>query len=267
MPNCFIVMPITTPDNALAAYRGDTEHFRHVLDVLFAPAVAEIGYALWPPSAKGSDLIHDQIVKQLETADLVLCDMSALNANVFFELGIRTALDKPVSLVKDDVTTSIPFDAAVLNYYTYSAALNAWSLKDDVSKLATHLKESVSGSKGRNAMWRRFGLTIRAGLPTEQDPDPRDAKLDLLIDETSALSRAVADLAGSPRRETRMGVFIADALKLVNPSDLRRVAIEPQGDYVVNVVSPNIPVSVQETLTDLGRHHGIKVNLRWIESL
>jgi nucleoside 2-deoxyribosyltransferase len=134
-------MPITTPDNLLAAYQGDTDHFQHVLDVLFEPAVSEIGYEVWRPSAKGSDLIHDQIIKQLETADLVLCDMSALNANVFFELGIRTALDKPVSLVRDEVTARIPFDAAVLNYHTYEAALNAWSLSREVSKLANHLKD------------------------------------------------------------------------------------------------------------------------------
>lgn len=41
----------------------------------------------------------------VEEADMVLCDMSRLNANVFFELGIRTALDRPAALVKDDQTT------------------------------------------------------------------------------------------------------------------------------------------------------------------
>ena len=55
-----------------------------------------------PPTASGSDLIHAKIIKNLETADLVLCDMSALNPNVFFEFGMRTALNKPAL---DDATT------------------------------------------------------------------------------------------------------------------------------------------------------------------
>ena len=42
----------------------------------------------------GADLIHAQIVKNLQFADVVLCDVSTHNPNVFFELGIRTALNR-----------------------------------------------------------------------------------------------------------------------------------------------------------------------------
>jgi len=45
-------------------------------------------------------LIHAEIIRNIENADLVLCDMSCLNPNVFFEFGIRTSLNKPVSVVK-----------------------------------------------------------------------------------------------------------------------------------------------------------------------
>ena len=262
MPNCFI-MPITTPDNFLSSYRGDKDHFKHVLDVLFEPAIAELGYEVRRPSARGSDLIHDQIIKHLEMADLVLCDMSTLNANVFFELGIRTALDKPVSLVRDDATPRIPFDTAVLNYHTYNSALEAWSLREEVSRLAGHLKDSISGSEGRNTMWRRFGLTIHADLPSEQNP--QDAKLNLIIEETSALSRTVDTLAGSSR-ESRMGAFFSDVLERIDPNILRGITLEPLGDYVVTA-SPGDPRvdafelhDLREHLAALGQSHGIKVN-------
>lgn len=84
-------MPITTPPELLAIYANDRDHFPHVLKHLFAPAIEKAQYEVIPPAAKGSDLIHAEIIKHLETADLVLCDMSTLNPNVFFELGIRTA--------------------------------------------------------------------------------------------------------------------------------------------------------------------------------
>lgn len=46
--------------------------------------------------------------------------MSILNANVFFEFGIRTALNKPVCILKDNLTKSIPFDASMVNYREYN---------------------------------------------------------------------------------------------------------------------------------------------------
>ena len=38
---CFIIMPITVPDWALASYRDGADHFAHVLHGLFIPAVKQ----------------------------------------------------------------------------------------------------------------------------------------------------------------------------------------------------------------------------------
>jgi len=81
-------MPVTTPEHSIAAYGGDKDHFKHVLECLFIPAVEKAGLKPIPPIAKGADVIHAGIVQNLEKTDIVLCDMSSLNANVFFELGI-----------------------------------------------------------------------------------------------------------------------------------------------------------------------------------
>ena len=96
MSDCFIIMPITTPEHLVDQYKEDSDHFLHVLEHLFIPAVEKTGYTPVPPSATGSDLIQAEIISQLENADHVLCDISTLNPNVFFELGIRTAVEKPV---------------------------------------------------------------------------------------------------------------------------------------------------------------------------
>ena len=106
-------------------YSNDADHFRHVLDHLFIPALEKIKMNPIRPIAEGSDLIHAEIIKNLEKADLVLCDASCLNPNVFYELGIRTALDKPVAIVRDDMTPKIPFDTTIINHHTYESALRA----------------------------------------------------------------------------------------------------------------------------------------------
>ncbi len=110
MPDCFIIMPITTPELFVPLYSGDKLHFHHVLEHLFIPALEKNKFNPIRPIAEGSDVIHAEIIKNLEKADLVLCDASCLNPNVFYELGIRTALDKPVCIVKDEITQKIPFD-------------------------------------------------------------------------------------------------------------------------------------------------------------
>lgn len=155
---CFIIMPITTPDAFRDIYRDGKDHFHHVLDCLLIPAVEKAGYKAIPPSAKGSDLIHAEIVSNLETADLVLCDMSCLNPNVFFEFGIRTALNKPVCVVKDEHTKDVPFDAGILNHQQYKSTLEPWELEGEVEQLAEHLRQSGTRSEGQNTLWKYFGL-------------------------------------------------------------------------------------------------------------
>ena len=72
---CFVAMPITTPASYVEKL-GDPEHFAHVLTHLFVPALEEAGLAVILPSTRGAELIYAEIIKNLEQADLVLCDLS-----------------------------------------------------------------------------------------------------------------------------------------------------------------------------------------------
>ena len=185
LAKCFVVMPVSTPEMWVQRY-NDQEHFRHVLDHLFTPALTSANYEVVPPTASGSDLIHAEIIKNLEKCELVLCDISTSNPNVFFELGIRTSLDGPVVLVRDNFTTQLPFDTGSINTYTYESSLQPWILESQISGLAKHITEAAEKSGDRNSLWRYFGLTQRA-TPAEVT-DPTQAKLDLLIGEVTRLA-------------------------------------------------------------------------------
>jgi hypothetical protein len=187
MTRCFVAMPITTP-KPYADQLDDTEHFLHVLNSLFEPALVKAGYEAVPPISSGSELIHASIIKNLEECELVLCDISALNPNVFFELGIRTALNKPVVIVRDSLTRAIPFDTASINTHTYDVSLRAWLIESEVDKLATHITVTAAKSEGQNPLWRFFGIQQTA--QPAQIENPTEAKLDLLIAEISDLKRA-----------------------------------------------------------------------------
>lgn len=179
-------MPITTP-KPYADQLDDPEHFMHVLHSLFVPALVKAGYEVVQPISSGSELIQAAIIKNLEECELVLCDISALNPNVFFELGIRTALNKPVVLVRDTLTPTIPFDTSSINAHTYDVGLRAWLIDTEIDKLVAHISTTDEKSGGQNPLWRFFGITQTA-QPAVVD-DPTAAKLDLLMAEVSELKR------------------------------------------------------------------------------
>ncbi len=80
--SCFIIMPISTPKNLVELYKGDENHFGHVLETLFVPAVQAAGLKPISPKSKGSEVIHGDIIKNIESADMLLCDMSALRVRL-----------------------------------------------------------------------------------------------------------------------------------------------------------------------------------------
>ena len=166
-------MPISTPENLISEYRDSKEHFQHVLDCLILPSIAKAGFEAILPRAKGTDLIHAGIVNNLEIADLVLCDISTLNANVFFEFGIRTSLNKPVCIIKDNITKKVPFDTAILNYYEYDSSLEPWNLETEKENLFKHITDSYKRSNGSNDMWKYFGFKSEA-VPTKGELSLRE---------------------------------------------------------------------------------------------
>ena len=203
MADCFIIMPISTPDFLVPTYLNDKDHFQHVLECLFIPAIEKVGLKPIPPIAKGADIIHAGIVQNLEKADIVLCDMSSLNANVFFELGIRTAIGKPVCIVKDDATPKVPFDMTVVNYHTYASSLPSWRLNTEIEFLATHLKSSLELSAGENTLWKYFSLSQRAQLSHPKDvTQDRLAMLSVQVEGLSRKLDMIERPADAPRVPT-----------------------------------------------------------------
>lgn len=185
-------MPITTPEPFVDAYRDGAEHFRHVLQCLIIPSIEAAGYLPIPPIAKGADLIHAEIIRNIEQSDLVLCDMSCLNPNVFFEFGIRTSLNKPICIVKDELTVKVPFDTGILNHHEYKRSLEPWELPDEIKKLSEHIKSSDSRSKGENTLWKYFGLRSEARAYVGETGT--EAKIDYLTMQMDSLRQQIGNL-------------------------------------------------------------------------
>jgi len=257
---CFVIMPITTPAS-YADSHADNNHFQHVMDHLFQPALELAGYIAIPPSVVGSELIHAEVVKHLEQAELVLCDLSSLNPNVLFELGIRTSLDRAVAVVKDNLTASIPFDINAMNIFTYDGSLMPWTLDGEVEKLATHIKNVTVNLDEGNAMWRYFGLTKRA-RPSDAGSNPIEAKLDLIFNELlwQRTPPGPNETEYAPVADThrQLRTEIADALTI---NGVTPFSMQFQADDSILVISTAVPLprSAKDKVMDIANKWRVEV--------
>jgi len=166
---CFIAMPITTPPEYAAEF-ADADHFEHVLEYLFKPAIRRAGFEPWPPKVTGPHIIHAEFTRALCYAELVLVDLSGYNANVLFELGLRTGRDMPVALVCDEVTGPPPFDLFGWHCHRYRATgIRPWSLEDQIAALAAHIAAAAEESDGHNRYWDAYGVPQGTGY--DRSPD------------------------------------------------------------------------------------------------
>ena len=125
----FVVMPFSTRKPVGFDGQEIEPHreinFDHVYDHLFVPALKQAGYeAFRADSEVGAGDIRTDMFFELVTADLVVADISILNANVFYELGIRHGVcPRGVLIVKNNLVPSRPFDIAPDRSFTYDASL------------------------------------------------------------------------------------------------------------------------------------------------
>ncbi|MCP4610312.1 MAG: hypothetical protein GY845_16500 [Planctomycetes bacterium] len=238
--NCFIIMPITTPEQLVERYKGDDKHFDHVLEHLFVPALTEAGFNPISPKSTGSNVIQAEIIKQLSDCELVLCDMSILNPNVFYEFGIRTALDKPVALVVDNKTKPIPFDTNILNYHEYDSEVVPWTLEDQMKELTKHVKAAYNKSKDQNALWKYFGVAQTGTFKPEEAE--MGEKIDLIMNKLSALEKEQKKSEAPPDTGDIWSQNLRDPISLI-----------PQYGSVVNRSSKHKKESVEHKIDDLQR--------------
>ena len=104
--SAFVIMPIKRPGTP------EHEHYRALFDGVIAPALADFGFSVKrADDFQTSGSITKDIILPLATADLVIADLTALNPNVFYELGVRhTLVRRGTIMIMDEAQSDIPFD-------------------------------------------------------------------------------------------------------------------------------------------------------------
>ena len=162
-PICGIVMPISAIDDCTAA------HWADVLEVV-KEAAETAGFAGRLVSASDySGIILGEIVGNLYSDPIVVCDVSARNPNVMFELGMRLAFDKPTIIIKDD-KTDYAFDTSPIEHLGYPRDLRYQTIVRFKQSLADKIKATHerAASSDYKSFLKHFGQLKAAKVETKE---------------------------------------------------------------------------------------------------
>jgi hypothetical protein len=133
----FVAMPFS--EKSSTYQKG---YFDEVLKHLITPAAVKANFNARTAKKAGSEVIQSTIVNDLDSADLVIVDLTEHNPNVLFELGMRIAFNKPVCLIRAKGTPAIFDIDHMLRVYDYNPCLWQSTLEIDVPALSEHILET-----------------------------------------------------------------------------------------------------------------------------
>ena len=167
---CFIITPVGNPDSEIRK-KADG-----VINAIIKPVLSELGYDTVPPhemSKSGS--ITQQVIEHIVNDDLVIANLTGLNANVMYELAIRHCVKKPVVCIIER-NTQLPFDVATERFIMYDDNFsNVISLKDNIRRTVI---SSIKESEIDNPIYRSIkDIDILKKISESNDPNSNVLKL------------------------------------------------------------------------------------------
>lgn len=147
---CFVASPINA-------------EFTRVLDTLIRPPIEECGFeVIRADQIDSSRSIIQDFVEMLLNADLVIADLTGLNPNVMYELGLAHAFTRPTVIITQDLN-SLPFDLKPYRVIDYSTEFHsAFELKErlqSIGKLAIENPSMFSNPVTDYALMSRSKLS------------------------------------------------------------------------------------------------------------
>ena len=107
--------------------------------------------------------IVDQIIEAIRDADLILCDLTYQNPNVFYELGIAHMLDKPTLMISQQAA-NFPFDVRHMRIIQYEDSnIGLLDLKDRLlNSLASIFDRKVDSKFTTQSVFRVTSDDLKA---------------------------------------------------------------------------------------------------------
>lgn len=231
---CGLIMPIATNDV------GTAEHWSQVRTII-EDALKNTDLKVQMVSESDEvNVIHHNIVTNIFSNDIVICDVSSRNPNVMFELGMRLTFDKPVVIIKDR-ETPFSFDVGNIQHLEYPRSLNYIEIQkfQDDLKTKTLATLTVSKGKGYSPFLSHYKIKHLAKIDTEEV-----GREDFIISSLNEMKSEIKRLSTRPSSSS------VTSYKKYNLSKVSSDAVK------VSVSESLIPIIGDAIYTDLADKYG-----------
>ena len=143
-PLCFVLMPFGIKTDSL----GRQVDFNHIYEALIKKAIEKCD--LEPIRADEELLggtIHKPMYERLVLCDYAIADLTSLNANVFYELGLRHAIKAHTTIPIFAFDADLPFDLKMQRTLPYK--LDKQGKLEDIEATMEMLVSHLNATKGQ----------------------------------------------------------------------------------------------------------------------
>lgn len=133
LKKCFVITPIGGPTDSIR------RHIDGIIDQAITPALMykfdiEVSHRKYEIGS-----INEKIIECIYNADLVIANLTQLNANVMFELAVRYCFGKPVIVIAEK-GTNLPFDIIDQNTIFYiNDAMGVGELRETIAEFENNI--------------------------------------------------------------------------------------------------------------------------------
>ena len=226
---CFVISPVGDPGTRVRK-RAD-QVFKHIIE----PVTLELKYR-----AKRADhtnrpgIITSKVLTAVADSDLVVADLTDHNPNVFYELAIRHAAQRPVVQLID-AAQELPFDVA--NMRTIYVDIHDLDSAEDARK---QLKEHVQAAEADSSPVETPVVAAKSMRSLWGSKEPTDKFITEALDELRALKQ--------------------DRLRRDQHARRAEAAAEALGEFTLSPLTPNsapitlakVNITEQPLALDLG---------------
>lgn len=189
MPLCFVIGPIGK-DGTPERKHSDLLLHAVIKDVL---TKEEFNYTVKRADEDADPgMIGDRVVSDIINAELVVADLTDLNPNAFYELGIRHSTEKPTIHIAR-LGTPLPFDN--VSHRTIFVDLMDWQSTEQARK---RLAESARATMAPGYKVSNPITQANASFKMRMSDDPKDKLIAQLQERIEAIETTVRPSTTSP---------------------------------------------------------------------
>jgi O-acetyl-ADP-ribose deacetylase (regulator of RNase III) len=153
---CFVIMPFDEKQDA----QGHNIDFDEIYKHLIKSTVEALGIrCIRCDEIAEAGWIHSKMFERVHASDVAIVDITSLNPNVFYELGVRHALADSVTVLIRRIGTTIPFNIQGLNVIDYDPEKMA-SVEKAKKKIADYIRNGLKLGRKDSPVYEVLNLRV-----------------------------------------------------------------------------------------------------------